>query len=247
MFEININNYNEMLRYERDMDILRALALWIAQPERSQAIPALDDPKQYVFDLIKFYSRNFASEIFKNGSISSESISTFHSSLFTINRLLGIGEADILRAGEQQRYRNSGFWEMRRYLGQFYDIAEYATKDGITHIISAAVSGCIIGEYLSDMMSRQHQYQVPVDHMVFSRSGREPVAGFLPENFVFSGDQILIVDDAVMETTTSRVMIKELLKINPGISISLMSVAIDPDTRYSGYLKQFKFVYTFDE
>jgi len=245
--EIFLSNYNEMLRYERDMDQLRALALWITLYEGDPPIPSLPRPREYVFELIKFYAQDFAFEIMKNGSISLDTVSRFHSSLFSINNLLGTTQADIVRASEQQRYRNSGFWEMRRVIGQFGDVAEAASRDKVTHIITAAVSGCIIGEYLAQMMSREFQYPVPVDHMVFARSGIQPVRGYLPDHLSLSGGHILIADDAIMETYTSRVMIAKIIEMNPQAAISLMTIDIDPKTKESGYLDQFAHVYTFDE
>lgn len=242
-----MNNYNEMVRYERDMDQLRALALWISLYEGNPQIPSLPRPREYVFELIKFYSQDFASEIMKSGSISSDTVSRFHSSLFSINNLLGITQEDIARAGEQQRYRNSGFWEMRRVIGQFGDVAEAACRDGVTHIITAAVSGCIIGEYLGQIMFEECQYPVPVDHMVFAREGIQPIRGYLSDNLALSGGHILITDDAVMETYTSRVMIEKIIEMSPSAKISLMTIDIDPDTKESGFLDRFAHVYTFDE
>lgn len=247
MLEISSNNYNEMVRYERDMDQLRALALWITLYEGDPLIPSLPRPREYVFELIKFYALDFASEIRENSSISLDTISRFHSSLFSINNLLGITREDIAKASEQQRYRNSGFWEMRRVIGQFGDVAEAASRDRVTHIITAAVSGCVIGEYLGEIMSEKYQYRIPVDHMVFARSGIQPVKGYLHEDLSLSGGHILITDDAVMETYTSRVMIEKIKEMNPSATISLMTIDIDPDTKNSGYLDQFAHVYTFDE
>jgi len=246
MLGIDLSHYNEMLRYEKDMDVLRALALWITKHRRDRSIPGLSDPKQYVFDIMKFYSRKFAVDIMQQSSISDESLSLFHNSLYTLNRLLGISERDIARAGEQQRYRNSGFWEMRKVLGQFGDVAESAHSDGITHIITAAVSGCVIGEFLGFQISKKYGYSIPVDHMVFARRGKTPTAGHLPDGFSLSGNHILIADDAVNETITSGVMVKELRRRCPHAMISLMTVDIDPDTKYSGYLDQFAHVYLFD-
>lgn len=247
MLEIDVSHYNEMLRYEKDMDILRALALWITRNKRNLSIPGLSNPKQYVFDIIQFYSRKFTVDIMQQSSISDESLSLFHSSLYTLNLLLGITQRDIARAGEQQRYRNSGFWEMRRVLGQFSDVAESAHSDGVTHIITAAVSGCIIGEYLGLQYSRKYRNSIPVDHMVFARRGKSPTTGYLQDGFSLSGKHILLVDDAVMERVTSGVMLKTLKRKYPHAVISLMAVDIDPDTRYSGYLDRFAHVYSFDE
>ena len=55
MLGIDLSHYNEMLQYEKDMDVLRALALWITKHKRNLFIPGLSNPKQYVFDIIQFY------------------------------------------------------------------------------------------------------------------------------------------------------------------------------------------------
>jgi hypoxanthine phosphoribosyltransferase len=247
MHEINLGIYNEMLRYERDMDKLRALALWITNYDDSRLIPGLINPREYVFTLIKHYSEKFAEDILEFGHISAGAIDLFHSSLFSINKLLGITEEDIQRAGELQRYRNSGFWEMRRVIGQFSDIAEEVVQDGITHIITAAVSGCIIGEYLGKILERKFSKLLDVDHMVFAREGINPVKGILPESFRLQGDHVLFVDDAVMENRTALVMLDTMQNIAPNSKVSLLTVDIDPDTKESGFLQRFDRVYLFEE
>jgi hypothetical protein len=246
MFEISLNHYNEMLRYERDMDELRALALWITRCDPGLTIPGLANPREYVFDLIQHYSEKFARDIYAGGSIAPESIDLFHSSLYSIKLLLGISPQDVALAGERQLYRNSGFWEMRRFIGQFGDVAEAAAQDGVTDILAAATSGCIIGEYLGLLMS-ENQHPVPVNHMVFVRSGALPVDGLLPERFRLSGGHVLIADDAVMETRTAAVMIQKIKALDPHVAISILTVDIDPDTKYSPFMRQFAHVYQFDE
>lgn len=247
MFEIHLGIYNEMLRYERDMDKLRALALWITNYDEQRVIPGLLNPREYVFTLIKHYSEKFAEDILEYGRIEAGTIDLFHSSLFSINRLLGITDEDISRASEMQRYRNSGFWEMRRVIGQFGDVAEEVVREGVDHIITAAVSGCIIGEYLGKVIEKNHHKLLEVDHMVFSRQGIDPLKGYLSESFQLAGSHILLVDDAVMETKTAQVMLDTLAEIAPQSEISILAIDIDPDTRQSGFLDRFVRVYTFEE
>ena len=247
MLEINLNHYNEMLRYERDMDELRALALWITRCDPGLVIPGLAKPREYVFDLIQHYSKKFAVDIKQHGHIAPDSIDLFHSSLFSVKLILGITPQDLEEASQQQLYRNSGFWEMRRFIGQFGDTAEAATADGVTHIVSAATSGCIIGEYLGLLMDEQYHQPVPVDHMVFVRTGALPIAGLLREQFQIQGNHVLIADDAVMETRTAAVMLKKLRELNPAVKVSIMTVDIDPETKYSKFMDQFAHVYSFDE
>lgn len=247
MIEINLNNYNEMLRYERDMDMLRALVLWNTTHDSDIKLTGIENPHEYIFDIIKYYSREFATEIDSRSGISTDSLSRFHSALFSLNELLGISSRDIALAGEQQRYRNSGFWEMRRVIGQFGDMAEYVERDQVTHIVTAAVSGCIIGEYLGLQIEKKYHHSVPVDHMIFMRDGTEPTDGVLRGRFSIQGNNILIVDDAVMGTVTSRIMINKLKELDPKVNLSLLTVDIDPETKESGYLKLFYKVYLFEE
>lgn len=242
-----LNKFNEMLIYERDMDQLRALALWITQYDGNPPIPSLYNPTNYVFGLIKYYSNVFASEIMENNSIPAHAISRFHSALASINTLLGITQEDIVEAGQMQRYRNSGFWEMRRFIGQFGDVAESVVTDGVNHIIPAAVSGCIVGEYLGLKISEIYNRSVPIDHMVFARRGIEPTSGHLSDDTFLIGNHILLVDDAVMETVTGNVMLETIRAINPSAIISLMAIEISPEAKSSGFLNQFSHVYTFDE
>lgn len=136
---------------------------------------------------------------------------------------------------------------MRRVIGQFGDVAEEASKDNITHIITAAVSGCIIGEFVGLLMADRYQHQIPVDHMVFTRAGKEPESGLLRPGFKLSGKHVLLADDAIMETVTAGVMVKKLRSLQPNINISFMTIDIDPKVENHPLLKQFKRIYTFVE
>lgn len=60
MLGIDLQYFNEMLRYEADMNNLRALTLWITQPENTIPRPGLPKPIEQVFLTIKHYSRYFA-------------------------------------------------------------------------------------------------------------------------------------------------------------------------------------------
>jgi hypoxanthine-guanine phosphoribosyltransferase len=232
--EIHLNNYNEMLRYEKDMDILRTLVLWEAAP------------RDYVLEIIKMYSGKFASDIKEQGKILPGTLNLFHNALNTLNLILGITGEDIAAASEKQRYTNSGFWEMRRVIGQFRDVAEEVSKDGITHIITAGISGCVIGEYLG-LFVNGFGREVPVDHMIFSRDGINPTKGHLRSDFLITGKKILIVDDAVMEAVTLEVMMREIKKICPGVELSLLTVDIDSDIKESAIVGRLKKLYLFEE
>lgn len=234
-----------MLRYEKDMNQLRALALWAAQ-DALQPTPGLQNPRDYVIGLIGHYSRQFAQDIKANSSINPSTLDLFHSSLFTINKMLGISDNDIDQARIQQLYANSGFWEMRRYLGQFFDMAEYSANDSVTHIVSAAVSGCIVAEYLKIHIEDVLGEDMPTDHMIFARIGVLPVKGLLRSDFKPEGDHILLIDDAVMETRTLRVMKKTLEQFNIP-KISVLTVDIEPSIIGDLFMRSFYRVYLFEE
>ena len=151
-------------------------------------VPGLPQPREYVFDLIQHYSQKFAYDIHEHTKIAPESIDLFHSSLYSIKLLLGITPQDIENASQQQLYRNSGFWEMRRFIGQFGDVAEAAVQDGVTDIVSAATSGCIIGEYLGLLMSEQVHHPVPgPSHGVLAVGRRSPSRACCPNGSAFRG------------------------------------------------------------
>lgn len=246
MAEIHLSNYNEMVRYERDMDLLRALALWITTFDGERPIPSLPNPREYVFGLIKMYSEKFAIDIKDEGRILPETISLFHSALATVCLILGISREDILLAGEKQRYVNSGFWEMRRVIGQFRDMAQEVVRNGVSSIVTAGISGCVIGEYLG-LFVRDLGRTIPVDHMIFSRIGTDPHEGFLRENFSITGGRVLIVDDAVMEAVTLAVMVERIRATSATVELSLMAVDISPEVMSSEYLAQFSHLYLFEE
>jgi hypothetical protein len=245
MQEINLRNRNEMLRYEPDMDKFRALAWWITQQDRTLPIPSLPDAREQVFDTIKLFSHKFAVDIRDHTLITPATLELFHQSFDSLNSVLGITETDIYQAGLQQRNCGSGFWEMRRVIGQLGDVAQAATNDGVTHIITAAVSGCVIGAYLGLQVADYDS--IPVDHMVFARNGPEPIAGILPDQFQLSGNHVLLVDDAVMATNTSQVMSNTLRTAFPDADISLMAVDINSEVMKPEFMNQFVSVYTFDE
>ncbi len=247
MYEIDLRNYNEMLRYEKQMDDLRALATWIVETDEKFNIPGLPShPKEYVFSLIKFYSRKFAEDIRDHAHIRDNTINLLESGLFTIKKLLNITPEYIKRASNAQLYKNSGFWEMRRYLGQFPDIAENAIKDKITHIVCAGISGCVVGEYLGLQIEKMGK-EVPVDHMVFIRDGVIPKKGALPKNTRVSGTNVLLVDDAVLETRTLRVMTNSISAMKRGVNFSVFFLDFENDLFVRNYLNKFSHVYHFEE
>ncbi len=213
MLDINLSHYNEMLRYEPLMDELRALAVIIVGREQAD-----------LFNIIKYYSRNFAEDIKANGRISDECLNRFKSAMFTITSRLNITSETINAAHEDQLYKGSGFWEMRWNLGQFPDIAEQVKEAGISHIICAGISGCVVGEYLGLEMKGS---DVPVDHMIFERVDRSPVKGVLPSNFVLEGNRILLIEDAVQEARTLGVMMNTLNNMQPGLEFSLFALDIE--------------------
>ena len=74
MQEIFLGNFNEMLRYEKDMDVLRALVLCETAP------------RDYVLEIIKMYSGRFALDIKEQGRILPGTLNLFHNALNTFSR-----------------------------------------------------------------------------------------------------------------------------------------------------------------
>jgi len=247
MQEIDIRHYNEMLRYERPMDDLRALATWIVETDNEFTVPSLHGhPKEYIFSLIKFYSRNFAEDIYDCSRVRDETINRLESGLSSVKKLLNITPEYIKRASDAQLYKNSGFWEMRKYLGQFGDVAESSVENNVSHLICAGISGCVVGEYLGLHYEKLGK-DIPVDHMVFVRNGNVPVRGVLPEDTKISGSNVLLVDDAILETRTMRVMTSTISAKKPGVKFSAMFLDFEDDQNVRSYLKNFDHVYQFDE
>jgi hypothetical protein len=244
---IDLRNYNEMLRYESSMDELRAIALYIAESDPQQEIFEGIKSTEYLFVLIKYYCRLFAEDIFERGQVTDDKRDMLDSGLFTIKKALGITEEDIKHAHENQLYKNSGFWEMRRYLGLFVDIAEEVAKNPPDAIVCAGISGCVIGEYLGLVLEKKFNQNTPVFHMVFSREDKQPVAGLLPDSMGVGLSNALLVEDAVIESRTSRVMIETLSTISPAINYSLFALEIEQNQVGGDILSLMKNVYTFEE
>ena len=226
MLDINIQHYNEMLRYERDMDYLRALSQWTVKSGKGVEIPGYKDPVEYVFNIVGFYSREFAADILEQGQVSPQTTGRMKSGLDTLLSLLGITEKDLDIARDNQLYKNSGFWEMRRFLGPMRGLVEDLKKDRITNIVSVAVSGCVIASYIGLLLERM-DYPVAVDHMLLARQGPVPVLGLLSKNVVF-GSRILIVDDAIWEARTLPVVVARLRAASQDADLRLFVLDTDP-------------------
>lgn len=232
MLDINLSHYNEMLRYEPLMDELRALAVIIIGREQED-----------LFNIIKYYSRNFAEDIKANGRISETCLNRFKSAMFTITSRLNITPEMIGLAHEDQLYKGSGFWEMRWNLGQFADIAEQVQEAGISHIICAGISGCVVGEYLGLELKDSG---IPVDHMIFERSNKFPVKGMLPRDFVLEGNKILLIEDAVQEARTLGVMMNTLNGMRANVEFSLFALDIEDNEETRLALKLIHKIFKFE-
>jgi adenine/guanine phosphoribosyltransferase-like PRPP-binding protein len=243
--EINISHYNEKLKYEKEMDSLRALIIWATGNQADIPHPGMPQPREYVFDIVKQYSFLFAQDIHQRGSIDPDSINHFHSSLYSVFNMLEITPEYVEKARLQQRFINSGFWgEMRRCIGQFSDIAEAAVADGVSHIVTCAVSGCVIGEYVGLLMGGN----IPVDHMIFSRNGTEPVQGYLSKRCNLKGSHILVIDDVIMDCVTlplARDTLDSL--ITPDVLVSVSVIDVDWEAEKVGCLVPYHRVYRPDE
>lgn len=249
MFEIDLRNYNEMLRYEPAMDRLRALALWIVQngQETPRTISAKGSWQEDLFLLIKHFSRVFAEDIEENGRVTEEIVSRFTSAIATVEGNLGITGKDIQEARQRQLYLGSGFWEMRRFLGQFGDVAEELTLCPPDNIISAGISGCVVAEYLGLKMEKKFGAAPDIAHMIFSRDGATPTVGVLPRDFSLKGKHLLLVEDAVEESRTLGVMVESLLKLDDSLRFDLFSLAIDNNEKTQEALGKMVKIYTFEE
>lgn len=232
MLNIDLSHYNEMLRYEPLMDELRALAVIIIGREQ-----------QDLFNIIKYYSRNIAEDIKAHGSITDACLNRFRSAMFTIASRLNITPEMISSAHEDQLYKGSGFWEMRWNLGQFADIAEQVQSAGITHIICAGISGCVVGEYLSLEMDGD---PIPVDHMIFERRDRSPVRGMLSRDFSLEGNKLLLVEDAVQEARTINTMMNTLNNSGENLEFSLFALDIEDNDETRLALKPVKKIFMFE-
>lgn len=240
MLEIGLSRVNELYKYEEHMNRLRAVALWVTE-HGEEPIQGLGDPRSYIFSLLKIYSRLFAEDIVRKGSIAESSIGLFQASLDLADQFLAIDEEYVMRASNLQRYANCGFWgPMSRVIGQLPDVAEEAIKKGVTQVVTAAVSGCVIGEGIGLHMAEKYNYDIPIDHMILVREGPNPIAGMMRPGFVVKGDHVLFADDAVMDMMTLGVVETTLKSLNPGIKISLMAIDVHPMAEISGYLKQFE-------
>jgi hypothetical protein len=82
--------------------------------------------------------------------------------------------------------------------------------------------------------------------MVFSREEKEPVAGILPNSVGIGVSSALLVEDAVIESRTSRVMMETLTSISPGFLFSLFALEIEQTQVEGDVLLQMQDVYTFE-
>ena len=250
MLEIDLYHYNEMVRYEPAMDELRALASWITEyKSRNYSREHFSTFKweRDLFAIIKHYSTLFAEDIENHGRVLPEQVDLLVNAVSTVRKILGISDEDVKRAHENQLYKGSGFWEMRRFLGQFGDMAEEIAQVKPDHIICAGISGCVLGEYLGLKLERECGLAVPVDHMIFVRNGKLPVDGKLPAGFTPSGNQILLVEDAVQEFRTLEVMKTRLGQFFHRPQFFLFALEINQTEAVQKFLDQFTQVFTFEE
>jgi hypothetical protein len=245
---ISLHHYNEMLRHESAMDELRALALYIAHAPAGQRIfGEASSSRDYLFTVIQYFCRGYAEDIYNRGRITPEKQDHLHSGLYTIKQALKITEEDIARAGENQLYKNSGFWEMRKFLGQFLDIAEEIQSDPVDVIVCAGISGCVVGEYLGLVLEKRCRLEIPVRHMVFTRADKHPVEGILPSSFERSVSRILLVEDAVVESRTTKVMVDTISALISGAVFHLFALEIERNQIDKNVLKGMEKIYTFEE
>lgn len=245
MFEIGLQQYNEMVRYEPAMDELRALAAWLVAQDGERF---LMDPGSvdYLFRLIKHYARAFAEDIENHLRVQPETVDLLFNGIRTVRLSLGINDADIEAAREDQIFKGAGFWEMRRFLGQFDDLVEAIAAGGYQQLICAGISGCVVGEYLGAKLEKLGQ-SIAVEHMVFRREKTIPVVGLMRPDFRLPGEKLLLVEDCVVEARTIRVVLETLRGISPELTCSLFAIELDSTPAVRAALGQFHHVYTFEE
>lgn len=242
MFEIDLSICNEMMRYEQGMDELRALAKFIVNGRNGTESR---NGQENLFWYIKHHAFSFARDIDKDGKVTDETVDLLMGDLLKIRRKLGITDEAVQSEHMNQLYKIGGFWEMRRFLGQFPDTVEAIAQNNHTHIICSAISGCVIGEYLGIKLG-QLGLETPVDHIVFKRALGIPILGFLPDNFVLNGTDVLLVEDAVDESATLNTIRSALDKHYSNLRYSLFSLGIDPEMEMQVH-SDFENVYTFEE
>src|SRR3989344_9250784 len=161
--------FGDRKQYEGEMDELRALAAWIVNADWTGAQPLGTDWQEYLFSLIYRYSELFSRDIVARNVVSNQTLNLFQSALQTTKLNLGITESAVQTAHKDQIFESSGFWwEMRRFLGRFPEMAEEIAHDGVTQLVCAGISGCVIGEFLGRHLEAQG-YPLAIDHMVFKR------------------------------------------------------------------------------
>lgn len=230
--------------YEAQMDELRALAAWIVHADWTQSRPVGTDWNDYLFSLVYRFSGAFAQDIFEESAVSPATLNLFGNALRTAKLNLQIPESDVQIAHEDQLHAASGFWwEMRRHLGRFPEMAEEIADEGVTHLVCSGISGCVIGEYLNCCLEDLGA-PVPVDHMVFKRQNRIPVAGKLPEDFSPKGRKLLLVEDVVTEPNTLGVMQRTLASGGYDSDCSLFTLEMTDAVSREEVLKGFRKIYS---
>lgn len=199
-----------MLRYEQDMDKMRALVPPILEGMCLSNYTSCQT-QEHIFLFIQHFMHVFAQDIRRYNSISSETLDRFRSAVYSLQQLFGIGEKELQDAHDMQLYTTSGFWEMRRFLGQFPEFAEQACEDGVDTLLGIGMSGCIIAEMLGIEMAVLKP-DVQVGHIVFARDAKGiPNRGIISPNISWSdASHILFVDDAVLTATTIQVSLSSL-------------------------------------
>lgn len=248
--ETAFRGYNEMVRYETYMDELRALSSWMVTNTPDQR-PGEIEGRNWgglIFELIKGNTSRFAVDIAEQGHVRDATLDQFKTEIEAVMKALKITSGEVSTAHKGQIHIRSGFWEMRRFFGQFPEIIGQMERDGIAdQMVCAGISGCVVGEYLGLMLQRDG-IERRVDHMIFEREGKIPVRGRIPWNFELMGKRILLVEDAVTEIDTLGVMRERLREIDPDLTFSLFTMEIDEyDPDVTAMREEFENVYYFSE
>jgi adenine/guanine phosphoribosyltransferase-like PRPP-binding protein len=237
--EVGIKVANEMMKYEGAMDWLRGMAKTITE----------DNGGDQGFELIYRHCRKFAEDILGNNKVLDGSVDALKVEVAGVLNQAGMGEEWVKDAAKEQLCRRGGFWEMRRYLGQFDVAAAEIYEAEVDQIVCAGISGGVIGEFLGLKLERNHGLKVPVDHMVFSRQEKGlPSRGWLPREFKYWGKRILIVEDMVVELRTVETMLRTLDKSGKNLEFCMFALEIDQNQAVAEKIGQLMAkVISFDE
>jgi len=238
---ISLNEANEMMAYEGSMNRLRCLAIYVTEHEEE-----CGGVNEAIFAFIKEHSRAFGADIYKHGLVLPETVERLDEEAEAFIASLGMGQEEVTAASRRQLCARGGFSEMRRFLGQLPVAVDEVAKIRPDMIIGASLSGCVPAEHLAISLEARHGLVVPVEHVIFRRSNKQPSCGLLRPGFKLLGPKVVIVEDTVQESRTVRTCLAALMPYGE-VTPSLYALEIDVTTAAQESLGLFDKVVTFEE